>query len=83
MYDTKYGEINATITYLEEKFATLQESNAEISDKFKILQNITVERDQCADRLTTFISIGEKLYSDTSAAGREVIRKDLRDIRER
>lgn len=47
------------------------------------LQTLATEIEQAPHRLTTLTTAGERLYPDTAAAGRETIRQQLRDIRDR
>lgn len=76
--------MNTLLSSLEQRVSQLQEeTSADVSEKVKKLQNIIAERDHNANKVSDFISSGESLFPDTATAGREIIRKDLNDIKER
>ncbi|XP_044734627.1 nesprin-1 [Chrysoperla carnea] len=84
-YKDKYEDANKWLTPLEEHLAALkQESQSESLDaKGNRLRVLFAEGEQGEQKISSLISSGERLYPETAAAGREVIRNELREIRER
>lgn len=77
-------DVNSFLDLLENKFVALQnETSVDVADKFKKLQTLIAEKDKNADKITDLIGCGESLFSDTATSGREIIRKELKDARER
>lgn len=84
-YQDKLEETSNWLTPLEENLASLQrgEFANNIEAKSSRLQILLSEREQAEHRLSSLTIIGERLFPDTAATGREKIRKELRDIRDR
>lgn len=83
-YEEKLTEFKAWLEPLENKPAQiLDDDEFDLSKKLSLLQNIHGNSDQTAAKLSLLTTLGESLYPDTSAAGREVIRQQLKEIRER
>lgn len=83
-YSTKRTEISKLLDNLEKQFSDLQnETDSDVSKKVKKLQHIIAERDQNANKVSEFLLSGESLFPDTAASGREDIRNELKDIKER
>lgn len=83
-FTVKSADINNLLSSLEEKFSVLQqETDIDISEKVKKLQNISAERDKVSSQIADYVSSGESLLPDTATAGREIVRKELKETRER
>lgn len=84
-YQDKLEETSTWLTPLEEHLAMLQHGELanNMEAKASRLQLLLSEREQAEHRLSNLTTIGERLFPDTAAAGREKIRKELRAIRER
>lgn len=83
-YSSKRADIYKLLTALEERISDLQtQTEIDVSEKVKKLQSIISERDQNSGKLSEFITSGESLFPDTATNGREAIRKELREIKER
>ena len=76
--------MNTLLTALEEKLSILQSTtSSDINEKVKKLQSIVAERDQSSGAITDYVTCGESLLPDTATAGRETIRREMKEIRER
>lgn len=84
-YQDKLEETSSWLTPLEENLAMLQHGELanNIEAKASRLQVLLSEREQAEHKLSNLTIIGERLFPDTAAVGREKIRKELREIRER
>lgn len=84
VYLNTVKDINSSLDVLENKFVALQnETSVDVTDKFKKLQMLVAEKDKNSDKITDFVSCGESLFPDTATSGREIIRKELKEARER
>lgn len=85
IYQDKLQETSSWLTPLEETLAILQHGELanNMEAKASRLQLLLSEREQAEHRLSNLTTIGERLFPDTAAAGRENIRKELREIRDR
>lgn len=81
-YDEKYATVDAWITELEKMYENIK-GKTSINEKAVLLQQLASERDNANHRLSTLTALGERLFADTASQGREKIRQDLRDLRER
>ena len=61
-------------------FPLLGTINEDIDDH---IQKLVLERDAAPHKFGSLTSLGERVFPDTSAVGREKIRCDLRELRER
>lgn len=84
-YQDKLEDVSTWLTPLEEHLATLQHGELanNVEAKSNRLQVLLSEKEQGEHRLNGVTLVGEKLYPDTAAPGRETIRNELRNIRER
>lgn len=84
-YENKMDEISAWLEPLEEHLAILEtgELADNIEAKSNRLQVLLSEREQGEHKINSLTLIGERLFPDTAAPGREKIRNDLRSIRDR
>ncbi|XP_017768073.1 PREDICTED: nesprin-1 [Nicrophorus vespilloides] len=84
-YQDKLEEVSTWLTPLEEHLATLQ--HAELADNIGAttnrLQVLLTEKDNGEHKVNSLTIMGERLFPDTAAQGREIIRTELRDIRSR
>ncbi|KAK6181528.1 hypothetical protein SNE40_009363 [Patella caerulea] len=62
--------------------ADLAGDKHDVEDRLVRLQQLAAEKDDDANRVHQTIESGEKLYSTTSSEGRDIIRQDLRSLRE-
>jgi nesprin-1 len=81
-YDEKFLDTLSWLTPLEEQFDTLKKDD-DIATKANRLQLLLAERENASHRLASLTAMGERLFPDTAAQGREKIRQDLRALRER
>lgn len=84
-YNNKMEEASAWLVPLEEHLSILEtgELADNIEAKSNRLQVLLSEREQGEHKINSLTMIGERLFPDTAAPGRETIRNDLRDIRDR
>jgi nesprin-1 len=85
VYEEKLQEIIAWLRPLEENLSALREedSASNMEAKSNRLQVLLSEREQASHKLTNLTVLGERLFPDTAAQGREKIRQDLREVRDR
>lgn len=85
VYEDKFRETIAWLEPLEENLSALREedlsNNMEV--KSNRLQVLLSEREQATHKLTSLTALGERLFPDTAAQGREKIRQELREVRDR
>lgn len=83
-FNNKLAEFKSWLETLESKSAQILDNNdLDLNKKLSQLLSIYGSSDQTSAKILLLTSIGESLYPDTSAAGRETIRQQLKDIRER
>jgi len=84
-YEEKLKAINVWLTPLEKNLAILKkdEIGEDLEARNSRLQVLLAEKEQAEHRLASLTSLGERILPDTSAQGREVIRHELRNARER
>lgn len=83
-FDDKLAEFKLWLEILESKPAIiLDDDNLDLNTKLSQLQSLYGSSDQTSSKISFLSSLGESLYPDTSATGRETIRQQLKEIRER
>ena len=83
-YDAKQKDMDTLLNSLEEKFSILQTAtSSDINEKTQKLKSIVTERDQASSLFTDYLTYGESLLPDTATSGRENIRREMKEIRER
>lgn len=83
-FNDKLVELKSWLEDLEGKPAQiLDDDELDINNKLSQLQSIYGNSDKTSAKISLLTSLGEGLYPDTSAAGRETIREQLKEIRER
>lgn len=83
-FNDKLVELKSWLEDLEGKPAQiLDDDELDINNKLSQLQSIYGNSDKTSAKISLLTSLGEGLYPDTSAAGRENIRQQLKEIRER
>jgi len=83
-FNDKLTEFKLWLKPLENKpVEILNDRNIDLNKKLSQLQSIYGNSDQISAKISLLTSLGESLYPDTSAAGRETIRQELKEIRER
>ncbi|XP_071567068.1 muscle-specific protein 300 kDa isoform X8 [Temnothorax nylanderi] len=84
-YEEKLKAIDVWLTPLEKNLAILKkdEIGGDLETRNSRLQVLLAEKEQAEHRLASLTSLGERILPDTSAQGREVIRHELRNARER
>lgn len=83
-FNDKLAEFKSWLDTLESKpEEILNDNDADVNKKLSQLQSIYGNSDQTTAKISLLMSLGESLYPDTSAAGRETIRQQLKEIRER
>jgi nesprin-1 len=81
-YDSKFSEANDLLSKFEDNFAVvIDEPNME--QRNAKLQVLAAEKEQILHKINVLVQLAEKLYPDTAAPGREQIRQNLRELRER
>jgi len=85
VYEDKFQETIAWLEPLEENLSALREEDSSNSMEVKSnrLQVLLSEREQATHKLTSLTALGERLFPDTAAQGREKIRQELREVRDR
>jgi len=85
VYEDKFQETIAWLEPLEENLSALREedSSNNMEVKSNRLQVLLSEREQATHKLTSLTALGERLFPDTAAQGREKIRQELREVRDR
>lgn len=80
----KLTELMSWLETLESKpLEIIDDSNFDLDKKLIELQSINANSEQTSAKLTTLTTLGESLFPDTSAPGRETIRQQLKEIREK
>lgn len=84
-YKNKLEETSNWLKPLEEHLATLQSGSLDnnLEAKLNRLQVLLSESEQGEHKVNSLMIMGERLLPDTAAQGREQIRNELRDVRER
>ncbi|XP_032455805.1 nesprin-1 isoform X11 [Nasonia vitripennis] len=84
-YDEKLSSTDAWLTPLEQHLATLKADEMKGSPEARTsrLQLLLTEKDQAEHRLITLSTAGDKILPETSSQGREVVRQQIRRIRDR
>lgn len=84
-YEEKLKAFDTWLTQLEQSLSALKrdETGGNMEEKVSRLQILLTEKEQGEHRLGSLISFGERILADTSAQGREIIRQELRQARER
>ncbi|KZC10894.1 Nesprin-1 [Dufourea novaeangliae] len=84
-YEDKLKAFDAWLTQLEQSLSGLKtdETGGNLEEKVSRLQILLAEKEQGEHRLGSLVSFGERILADTSAQGRELIRHELRQARER
>lgn len=80
-YQEKLKETSDWLKGLEEHLSVLQEEPSK--GHAARLQVLLSEKEQGEHKMNSLVLVGERLFPDTSAQGREKIRNELREIRER
>jgi len=85
VYEDKFQETIAWLEPLEENLSALREEDStnNMEVKSNRLQVLLSEREQATHKLTSLTALGERLFPDTAAQGREKIRQELREVRDR
>lgn len=83
-YEDKQKEVLSWITPIEAQLesALKEEATTNVSN-MNLLQLLLTEREQAENMISSLTTLGEKVIPETSTQGREKIRQDLRDIRDR
>ncbi|XP_078048160.1 muscle-specific protein 300 kDa isoform X4 [Augochlora pura] len=84
-YSEKLNAVDAWLGQLEQSLASLKrdEADGNLEEKTSRLRILLAEKEQGEHRLGSLISFGERILADTSAQGRELVRHELRQARER
>lgn len=83
-FNNKFAEFKSWLDTLESKPSQiLDDDDLDLNKKLSQLLNIYGSSDQTSAKISLLTTLGESLYPDTSAAGRETIRQQLKDIRDR
>ncbi|XP_043257159.1 nesprin-1 isoform X10 [Colletes gigas] len=84
-YEEKLKGFDGWLTQLEQSLSSLKkdETGRNLEEKVSRLQILLAEKEQGEHRLGGLVSFGERILADTSAQGRELIRHELRQARER
>lgn len=83
-FNYKLTEFKSWLESLENKPTDiLNNDNFDLNAKLTELQSIFGNSEQSTSKLLTLTSFGESLYPDTSTVGRETIRQQLKEVRER
>lgn len=84
-YDQLRNEFDAWLKPLEEQLAqmTLKEDKLSIESKGNKLQVFLLERENGEHKMSILTTAGDKVLPETAANGRENIRSEIRDLRER
>nr|XP_033322974.1 nesprin-1 [Megalopta genalis] len=84
-YSDKLNAVDAWLGQLEQSLSSLKrdEADGNLEEKTSRLRILLAEKEQGEHRLGSLISFGERILADTSAQGRELVRHELRQARER
>jgi len=83
-FNVKLTEFKSWLETLESKpRQILDDEELDLNKKLSKLQNLYGNSDQISAKITLLTSMGESLFPETSTAGRETIRQQLKEIRER
>ena len=81
-YCTRHTEMEAWLDSIQE---TVERANREsdIEKKMETLASISSEQDPGPLKISNFSATGERLFPDTSSHGRELLRGEIKEVRER
>lgn len=84
-YQQKLEETSTWLEPLEEHLAVLQKGDLanNVEATTNRLQVLLSEREQGEHKVNSLTLLGERLLPDTATQGREIVRNDIRNIRER
>lgn len=82
-YADKLIEVNAWMGTVQTQLATAQKEDPGAGTFSNLLQILRNEREQAEPLLSSLTTLGEKALPETSTHGREKIRQELRQVRER
>ncbi|KAK3090120.1 hypothetical protein FSP39_009339 [Pinctada imbricata] len=83
-YKEKQADCAQWLVHAKEKFGASADttgSRNELEDRLEKIQELVADRDAGFNKLNAAIEAGEKLYPNTAAEGREVIRQELRQLK--
>ncbi|XP_024081429.1 nesprin-1 [Cimex lectularius] len=83
LFNARYDETSALLEPLEQKLKQLETDKTGFGTKSTILQTLASELEQALPKLNNLCGSADKLYPDTAGPGREIIRQQIRDIRNR
>ena len=84
IFNQKYLEACQSLQTLEDSFKPIQgETISDINERNNLLKNLSLEKQQLGQNINLLFPMAEKIYPDTLASGREVIRQDMRNLRDR
>ncbi|GAB0095245.1 nesprin-1 [Sergentomyia squamirostris] len=81
-YDNKMREVLSLIIPIENKLTALDTPES-LADNLTLLQSLIAEKEATEGMISSLIVLGEKILPDTLGQGREKIRQELRDVRDR
>lgn len=81
-YVDKLAEVNAWMETVKMQLSNAQKEDPGAGTFSNLLQILKNEREQAEPLLCTLTTLGEKALPETSTQGREVIRQELRQVRE-
>lgn len=82
-FEEKYKEANGELDKLENEIKNITQNMDFKTLKKEFIQLLNIEKDKVDSIITDLTTIGEKVLPETGAAGRENIRENLRNIRDR
>lgn len=83
-FNDKLAEFKSWLETLESKpTEILNDNDIDLNKKLSLLQSLYGNSDQTSAKISVLTSLGENLYPDTSTTGRETIRQQLKEIREK
>lgn len=83
-FNDKIEEVKSWIDALENKPEDIMnDEKLDVNKKLNMLQNLNDTTNNLLSKISLICSNGENLYPDTSAPGRDFIRNQISDIRNR
>ncbi|CAG7726205.1 unnamed protein product [Allacma fusca] len=83
VFNEKFQEATEGLNTLESNFAPVRDESMDLNERNNLLKAVNVEKQQLGQKINLLFPLSEKIYPDTLASGRETIRQDMRNLRDR
>jgi nesprin-1 len=81
LYTARCNEIKKWLVDLDDSVSRISTEN-NVSQKMENLNSISAEYENGNSKISFYSSLGERLFPDTGGNGRDIIRQDIRNVRD-